>query len=80
VPVRPQGARNGAVFAIMVDLNSDMRNRGTIFIGLVICHGRKTWSKLVCAVSRDKHGRTKGFVTAQKLVSGQMSVSRFKAT
>ena len=41
VPVRPQGAKNGAIFAIMVDLNADVRNRGTNFIGLGICHGDK---------------------------------------
>ena len=41
VPVRPQGAKNGAIFAIMVDLNADVRNRGTNFMGLGICHGEK---------------------------------------
>ena len=39
VPVRPQGARNGAIFAIMVDVNADVRNRGTNTIAEVICHG-----------------------------------------
>ena len=39
--IRPQGARNGAIFAIMVDLNADYECRGTISIGLVICHGDK---------------------------------------
>ena len=39
VPVRPQGAKNGAIFAIMVDLNAEVRNRGTNIIGEVICHG-----------------------------------------
>ena len=37
--IRPQGAKNGAIFAIMVDLNADVRNRGTNTIAEVICHG-----------------------------------------
>ena len=41
VPIRLQGAKNGAIFAIMVDLNADVRNRGTNFMGLVICHSDK---------------------------------------
>ena len=39
VPVRPKGAKNGAIFAIMVDINADVRNRGTNTIAEVICHG-----------------------------------------
>jgi hypothetical protein len=80
MPVRPQGAKNGAVFAIMVNLNADNECRGTIFIGLVICHGLKSGAKPVCAVSRDKHNRTKKLVTVQKFESGSMSVSGFKIT
>ena len=46
--IRPQGAKNGAIFAIMVDLNADVRNRGTNFIALWICHGEKLYrSRLV---------------------------------
>ncbi len=64
----------------MVDLNADYECRGTIFIGLAICHGIKTWSKPTCAVSRDKHGRTKELVTVQMFERGSMSVSGFKIT
>jgi hypothetical protein len=80
VPVRPQGAKNGAIFAIMVHLNADYECRGIIFIGLVICPGVETWSKPPGAVSRDKHCRTCGLVPLQKLESVTMSVSGFKAT
>jgi hypothetical protein len=41
VPVRPQEAKRGAVFAIMVQLSAEVRNRGTNIIGEVICHGDK---------------------------------------
>ena len=37
--IRPQGAKNGAIFAIMVEFNADVRNRGTNTIAEVICHG-----------------------------------------
>ena len=63
MPVRPQGAKNGAIFAIMVDLNADVRNRGTNTIAEVICHGEKFESKSPGAVSRYKQGRNKEFVT-----------------
>ena len=39
--IRLQGAKNGAIFAIMVDLNADYECRGTNFIGVMICHGDK---------------------------------------
>ena len=52
------------------------RGRGTIFIGLQICPGAGSWSKPPGAVSRYKHWRKKEFVTVQKLLSGQRSVSR----
>jgi hypothetical protein len=51
VPVRPQGAKNGAIFAIMVQLNADYECRGTNFIGLVICHGRNSIEAALCSVA-----------------------------
>ena len=39
VPIRPQGAKNGAIFAIMVEFYVDVRKRGTNTIAEVICHG-----------------------------------------
>ena len=77
VPVRPQGARNGAIFAIMVDLNADYECRGTILIVLVICPGVETWSKPPGAVSRYKapadtinNSRYRIFGSGQMRVSG----------
>ena len=61
--IRPQEARHGAIFAIMVDLNADYECRGTNFIELVICRGLETLSKPPGAVSRYKHCRTYGSVT-----------------
>jgi hypothetical protein len=39
--IRPQEAKRGAVFAIMVQSNSGYVLRGTNFIALLICHGDK---------------------------------------
>ncbi len=41
VPVRLQGAKNGAVFALMAQLSALVRNRGTNIIAEVTYHNDK---------------------------------------
>ncbi len=59
MPIRPKGARHGAVFALMVHFFADYECRGTNLIAKVICPGIEVGSKPTSAVSRYKLNRTK---------------------